>query len=166
MESEVRELLTEEIRDAYSAEKQALRCMQKPLRMASAPALREGIQLHIEQTQVQIERVEQVMEKLEVRPARKVCEAMRGLVEEAQHEIGEQDGKGPILDLVIVASMQRIEHYEIAAYGTDIALAKALGEKEVVALLTQTLEEEKDTNKKPTEVTEQAIMPAAMGKAA
>ena len=80
-------------------------------------------------------------------------------------EIGEQDGKGPILDLVIVASIQRIEHYEIAAYGTDIALAKALGEKEVVALLTQTLEEEKDTDRKLTEVTDQAIMPAAMGKA-
>ena len=136
MESEVRELLSEEIKDAYSAEKQALRCMQKALKMASASALREGIQLHIEQTQVQIERVEQVMEKLEVKPGRKVCEAMRGLVEEAQHEISEQDGKGPILDLVIVASMQRIEHYEIAAYGTDIALAKALGENEVVDLLT------------------------------
>ena len=164
MESEVRELLTEEIKDAYSAEKQALRCMQKALKMASASALREGIQLHIEQTQVQIERVEQVMEKLEVRPGRKVCEAMRGLVEEAQHEISEQDGKGPILDLVIVASMQRIEHYEIAAYGTDIALAKALGEKEVVDLLTLTLEEEKDTDRKLTEVTEQDIMPAAMGE--
>jgi ferritin-like metal-binding protein YciE len=165
MESDVRELLVEEIRDAYSAEKQALRCMQKVLKMASAPALREGIQLHIEQTQVQMERIEQVMEKLQVRPGRKICEAMRGLVEEAQHEIGEQDGKGPILDLVIVASMQRIEHYEIAAYGTDIALAKALGEKEVVGLLTQTLEEEKDTDRKLTEVTEQAIMPAAMGEA-
>jgi ferritin-like metal-binding protein YciE len=164
MESEVLELLTEEIKDAYSAEKQALRCMQKALKMASAPALREGIQLHIEQTQVQIERVEQVMEKLEVRPGRKVCEAMRGLVEEAQHEIGEQDSKGPILDLVIVAGMQRIEHYEIAAYGTDIALAKALGEEEVVDLLTLTLEEEKDTNRKLTEVTEQDIMPAAMGE--
>jgi ferritin-like metal-binding protein YciE len=164
MESEVRELLTEEIRDAYSAEKQALRCMQKALRMASAPALRDGIQLHIEQTEAQIERVEQVMEKLEVKPGRKVCEAMRGLVEEAQHEISEQDGKGPILDLVIVASMQRIEHYEIAAYGTDIALAKALGENEVVDLLTLTLEEEKDTDRKLTEVTEQDIMPAAMGE--
>jgi ferritin-like metal-binding protein YciE len=162
MESEVRELLTEEIKDAYSAEKQALRCMQKALKMASAPTLREGIQLHIEQTQVQIERVEQVMEKMEVKPGRKVCEAMRGLVEEAQHEISEQDGKGPILDLVIVASMQRIEHYEIAAYGTDIALAEALGEKEVVDLLTLTLEEEKDTDRKLTEVTEQDIMPAAM----
>src|SRR4051794_11288306 len=163
MESEVRELLGEALKDAYSAEKQALRCMQKAMKMASAPALREGIQMHIEQTQVQIERVEQAMEKLEIRPGRKVCEAMRGLVEEATHEIGEQDGKGPILDLVIVASMQRIEHYEIAAYGTDIALAKALGEKEVVDLLTLTLEEEKQTDVKLTKVTEQHIMPAAMG---
>ena len=162
MESQVRELLVEELKDAYSAEKQALRCMQKALRMASAPALREGIELHIEQTQTQIERVEQAMEKLQTRPGRKVCEAMRGLVEEAQHSIGEQDGKGPILDLVIVAGMQRIEHYEIAAYGTDIALAEALGEQEVVDLLTVTLEEEKQTDLKLTEVTEQAIMPAAM----
>ena len=135
MKSEVRELLTEELKDAYSAEKQALRCMQKALRKASAEALREGIQLHIEQTQVQIERVEQAMEKMSVRPGRKVCEAMRGLVEEAQHEIEEHDEKGPILDLVIVAGMQRIEHYEIAAYGTDVALAEALGEKEVADLL-------------------------------
>jgi len=163
MESEVRELLSEELKDAYSAEKQALRCMQKALKMASAPALREGIQMHIEQTQVQIERVEQAMEKMEIRPGRKVCEAMRGLVEEATHEIADQDSKGPILDLVIVASMQRIEHYEIAAYGTDIALAKALSEKELVDLLTLTLEEEKQTDLKLTEVTEQHIMPAAMG---
>jgi ferritin-like metal-binding protein YciE len=163
MESEVRELLIEELKDAYSAEKQALRCMQKTLKMASAPSLREGIQLHIEQTQVQIERVEQAMEKLEIRPGRKVCEAMRGLVEEATHEVGEQDGKGPILDLVIVAGMQRIEHYEIAAYGTDIALAKALDEQELVDLLSLTLEEEKQTDLKLTEVTEQHIMPAALG---
>ena len=164
MESQVRVLLQEELKDAYSAEKQALRCMQKALRTASAPALREGIELHIEQTQ--IERVEQAMEKLQTRPGRKVCEAMRGLVEEAQNSIGEQDGKGPIMDLVIVAGMQRIEHYEIAAYGTDIALAEALGEQEVVDLLTATLEEEKQTDLKLTEVTEQAIMPAAMEEVA
>src|ERR1700735_3241186 len=164
MESEVRELLAEEIKDAYSAEKQALRCMQKALKMASAPALREGIEMHIEQTQVQIERVEQAMEKLEIRPGRKVCEAMRGLVEEATHEIGEQDGKGPILDLVIVASMQRIEHYEIAAYVTDIALAKALGETELGKLLSLTLEKEKQTDLKLTEVSEQHIMPVAMSE--
>ena len=136
MESDVRELLVEGLKDAYSAEKQALRCMQKAVKMASAPALREGIQLHIEQTQVQIERVEQAMEQLEAKPGRKVCEAMRGLVEEAQHEIEQQDEKGPILDLVIVAGMQRIEHYEIAAYGTDVALAEALGERQVAKLLS------------------------------
>jgi ferritin-like metal-binding protein YciE len=162
MESEVRELLVEGLKDAYSAEKQALRCMQKTVKMASAPALREGIQLHIEQTQVQIERVEQAMEQLEAKPARKVCEAMRGLVEEAQHEIEQQDEKGPILDLVIVAGMQRIEHYEIAAYGTDVALAEALGEKQVAKLLSETLEEEKQTDLKLTEVTQKAIMPEAL----
>jgi ferritin-like metal-binding protein YciE len=162
MEDEVRELLVEQLKDAYSAEKQALRCMQRTVKKATAPALRDGIQMHIEQTQVQIERVEQALEKLEARPGRKVCEAMRGLVEEAQHEIEDHD-KGPILDLVIVAGMQRIEHYEIAAYGTDIALAKALGEQEVVQLLTQTLEEEKQTDLKLTEVTEQHIMAEAMG---
>jgi len=162
MKSEVRELLTEELKDAYSAEKQALRCMQKALRKASATALREGIQLHIDQTQVQIERIEQAMEKLGVRPGRKVCEAMRGLVEEAQHQIEEHEEKGPILDLIIVAGMQRIEHYEIAAYGTDVALAKALGETEVADLLAETLEEEKQTDLKLTEVTQRAIMPEAL----
>jgi ferritin-like metal-binding protein YciE len=162
MESEVRELLVDQLRDAYSAEKQALRCMQKAVRKASSPLLREGIQMHIEETQTQIERVEQAMEKLDVRRGRKVCEAMRGLVEEAQHEIDEHDEKGPVLDLVIVAGMQRIEHYEIAAYGTDIALAKALGEQEIAKLLSETLEEEKATDVKLTQVTEQSIMPEAL----
>jgi ferritin-like metal-binding protein YciE len=163
MKSEVRELLIEELRDAYSAEKQALRCMQKVLRKANSSILREGVQLHIDQTQTQIERVEQAMEKLEVRRNRTVCEAMRGLVEEAQREIDEQDSKGPILDLVIVAGLQRIEHYEIAAYGTAIALARALGEEEVADLLSETLEEEKMTDMKLTEVTQQSIMPEALG---
>src|SRR5215212_7635875 len=104
--------------------------MRQTVRKATAPVLKEGIQLHIEQTQTQIERVEQALEALSARPGRKVCEAMRGLVEEAQHELEEHE-KGPILDLVIVAGMQRIEHYEIAAYGTDAALAKALDENDV-----------------------------------
>jgi len=164
MEDEVRELLVAQLKDAYSAEKQALRCMQRTAKKATAPALRDGIQMHIEQTQTQIERVEQALEKLDARPGRKVCEAMRGLVEEAQHEVEEHD-KGPILDLVIVAGMQRIEHYEIAAYGTDIALAKALGESEVADLLSQTLEEEKQTDLKLTEVTEQHLMAEALAGA-
>jgi hypothetical protein len=99
------------------------------------------------------------------RAARDVGEALvRRLGTDGRHEINEQDGKGPILDLVIVAGMQRIEHYEIAAYGTDIALAKALGEQEVVDLLAQTLEEEKQADLKLTEVTEQQIMPDALAE--
>lgn len=162
MKSDVYELLSEELKDAYSAEKQALRCMQKALRKASAEELRDGIQTHIEQTQAQIERVEQAMEKLSVRPGRKVCEAMRGLVEEAQHQIEEHGEKGPILDLIIIAGMQRIEHYEIAAYGTDVALAEALGENAIAELLAETLEEEKQTDLKLTEVTQKAVMPEAL----
>jgi ferritin-like metal-binding protein YciE len=162
MKVEVRELLTEELKDAHSAEKQALRCMQKALRKASAEPLRQAIQLHIDQTHVQIERIERSMEKMNVRPGRKVCEAMRGLVEEAQHEIEAHDEKGPILDLVIVAGMQRIEHYEIAAYGISVAFAEALEEKEVAVLLRETLEEERQTDLKLTEVTKKAIMPEAL----
>jgi len=155
--------MVEQLKDTFSAERQALKCMQKTVRKASAPALRDGIQMHIEQTQVQIERVEQIMESLKIRPGRTVCEAMRGLVEEAQHEIDEHE-KGPVLDLVIVAGMQRIEHYEIAAYGTNIALARALGEEEAVGLLSETLEEEKQTDLKLTDVTEQQLMAAALGE--
>jgi ferritin-like metal-binding protein YciE len=161
MEAEVRELLIEQLKDAYSAEKQALRCMQKTVRKATSPALKEGIQLHIEQTQTQIERVEQALEALSSRPGRKVCEAMRGLVEEATHELEEHE-QGPILDLVIVAGMQRIEHYEIAAYGTDVALAQALSEGKVIALLEETLREEKQTDVKLTQVTQESLMAAAM----
>jgi ferritin-like metal-binding protein YciE len=164
MKDDVRELLSEELKDALSAEKQALRCMQKALRKASAPVLREGIELHIEQTQTQIERLDQAMDLMEIRPGRKVCEAMRGLVEEAQHTIEEHE-KGPILDLVIIAGMQRIEHYEIASYGTGIALAQAIGEREVARLLTETLEEEKQTDLKLTEVASGTVMPEAMSGA-
>ncbi|MDN3565057.1 ferritin-like domain-containing protein [Paeniroseomonas aquatica] len=165
MENDVRELLVAQLKDAYSAEKQALRAMQKSVRQASDPTLKDCITLHIEQSQAQIEKVEQALESLGAKPGRVVCEAMRGLVEEGTHEMEDHE-KGPILDLVIVASMQRIEHYEIAAYGTDIALAQALGEGTVVALLEEILAEEKQTDVKLTEVTQSSLMAAAMGGAA
>jgi len=161
MEDQLRALLIDQLKDAYSAEKQALRCMQRALKKASAAKLKEGIQLHIEQTQGQIERVEQALEMLEARPGRKVCEAMRGLVEEAQSEIDEHE-KGPVLDIVIVAGMLRIEHYELAAYGMDIALAEGLGETKLATLLRETLVEEQDTTAKLTETVEGTLLPAAL----
>jgi ferritin-like metal-binding protein YciE len=160
MQDEVRELLVEQLKDAYSAEKQALRCMQRTAKKATAPALREGILAHIDQTQTQIERVEEALTKLGARPGRKVCEAMRGLVEEAQHELEEHD-KGPILDLVIVAGMQRIEHYEIAAYGTLCAYAGSCGLEDILDPLEKTLAEERATNEALTRIALKTVNPKA-----
>ncbi len=158
---EIKEMLVEQLRDAHSAERQAIQGMKRNLRKVSDPKLREGIEAHIEQSETQRERVEQALSSLGSKPGRKVCEAMRGLVEEAQHEQDEQD-KGPLLDLVTIAALQRIEHYEISAYGTMTELARALEETEVANLLSQTLEEEKAQDVQLTEVTRSSVMPAAL----
>jgi ferritin-like metal-binding protein YciE len=160
---ELKNMMVAQLRDAFSAEKQAIQVMRKMMRKVSEPKLREGIEAHVSQSEEQRDRVEQALEKLGARPGRKVCEAMRGLVEEAQHEAEEFD-KGPILDLVIVAAQQRIEHYEIASYGTMAELSEAMGEMEVAKLLRTTLEEEKAQDQRLTMVTREAILPAAMSE--
>ncbi len=161
---ELREMLVDQLKDAHSAERQAIQGMKRTLRKTSDPELKQGIEAHIAQSEDQRQRVEQALEELSGKPGRKVCEAMRGLVEEAQHELEEHD-KGPVLDLVIVASQQRIEHYEIAAYGTMVELSKALGETKVADLLAGILAEEKAQDEKLTEVTRSTILPAALGGA-
>jgi ferritin-like metal-binding protein YciE len=158
---ELRKMLVQQLRDAHSAERQAIQCMRRTLRKASDPELKEGIEAHIAQSEEQRERVEEALERLSAKAGRKVCEAMRGLVEEAQHELDEYE-RGPILDLVIVAGQQRIEHYEIAAYGTMAELSKAVGEGDVAQILAGILEEEKAQDERLTEVTRNAIMPAAL----
>ena len=160
---EIRQLMIEQLRDAYSAEKQALRAMPRLMRKASSQSLKDALQTHVEQTEGQIERLERCLEAMQARPGRKVCEGMRGLIEEAQGELEDHD-KGPILDVVIVAAQQRVEHYEIAAYGTMATLAKAAGEKEVARLLAETLKEEKQTDEKLTQLAEQEINPAALAE--
>ena len=162
MDNEIREMLVASLKDIYSAEKQGTRNMQRVVRKVSAPELREALTLHVEQTQSQVERVEQALEEMGARPGRKVCEAMRGLIEEAQHEVEEYE-KGPVLDIVIVAAVQKIEHYEIASYGTTASLAKALGEEKVGQILGEILEEEKQTDLKLTELTQQVLMAQVMG---
>ncbi|MFT8244676.1 ferritin-like domain-containing protein [Roseomonas sp. BN140053] len=155
------EMMVDQLKDAFSAEKQGIQAMKRMLRKATDPKLREGLEAHIAQTEEQRDRVEQALEKLGARPGRKVCEAMRGLVEEAQHEVEEYE-KGPVLDLVIIASQQRMEHYEISAYGTMVELSKALGQDGVAELLAQTLAEEKSQDEALTDVTRSAILPAAL----
>jgi ferritin-like metal-binding protein YciE len=160
---ELKNMMVAQLRDAFSAEKQAIQVMRKMMRKVSEPKLREGLEAHITQSEEQRDRVEQALEKLSARPGRKVCEAMRGLVEEAQHEAEEFD-KGPILDLVIVAAQQRIEHYEIASYGTMAEVSEAMGEMEVAKLLRMNLEEEKAQDERLTLVTREAILPATMSE--
>lgn len=159
---EVSKLMVEQLRDAYSAEKQGLRAMPRVAKKVSSPALKEAFQMHQEQTEHQVERLEQALEKLGAKAGRKVCEGMRGLIEEAQSELEDHD-KGPLLDAVIVGAQQRMEHYEIAAYGTIAALAKAAGQTEIAELMSQTLEEEKQADEKLTQLAESEINPAAVG---
>jgi ferritin-like metal-binding protein YciE len=160
--ADLNQMLVDQLKDAHSAEKQAIQAMKRTLRKASEPKLKEGIEAHIAQSEEQRDRVEQALDKLGARPGRKVCEAMRGLVEEAQHEMEEEAEKGPVMDLIIVASQQRIEHYEIAAYGTMVELSKAMGKSEVADLLAKNLAEEKAQDEQLTEVTRSAILPAAL----
>ena len=159
---EVTKLMVEQLRDAYSAEKQGLRAMPRVAKKITSQPLKEAMQMHREQTEHQVERLEQALEKLGAKPGRKVCEGMRGLVEEAQSELEDHD-KGPLLDAVIVGAQQRMEHYEIAAYGTIAALAKAAGQQEIAELMAQTLQEEKDADEKLTQLAESEINPAAVG---
>jgi ferritin-like metal-binding protein YciE len=159
---ELNEMLVDQLKDAYSAEKQAIQALRRALRKASDAKLKEGIEAHIAQTESQRDRVEEALEKLGARPGRKVCEAMRGLVEEASHEL-EEHPKGPVLDLVIVASQQRIEHYEIAAYGTLAELTKAVGQNEIAEVIAGILSEEKAQDEQLTQVTREALLPTALG---
>ncbi|WP_426956791.1 ferritin-like domain-containing protein [Muricoccus radiodurans] len=160
----LKEMLVDQLKDAHSAERQAIQAMKKALRNTSEPQLRQGIEAHIAQSEEQRERVEQALEIAGAKAGRKVCEAMRGLVEEAQHEMEEQEEKGPVMDLVIIAAQQRIEHYEIAAYGTMAELAKATGQQEIAELLGRTLQEEKAQDEALTEVTRSAVLPAALAE--
>lgn len=159
MAEDLTKIMIEQLRDAYSAEKQALRAMPRMMKKASSQALREALQMHVEQTEGQVERLERALEAMGGKPGRKVCEGMRGIIEEAQSELEEHD-KGAVMDALIVAGQQRIEHYEIAAYGTMAALAKAAGEEEVAGLLAETLQEEKKTDEMLSQLAEREINPA------
>lgn len=153
---EVTKLMIEQLRDAYSAEKQALRIAQKMMKSSTNERLKQGFQMHMEQTEGQVQRIEEALEQLGGKPGRKVCEAMRGLIEEANHEMGEH-GKGATMDVVIIAAAQRIEHYEIAAYGAMATLAKSAGMPELGELLGRTLDEEKRMDQQLTEIAESEV---------
>lgn len=149
------DLFIHELSDIYSAEKQLTRALPRLARAATAPELRQAFETHLEETQGQVERIDQVVETLGVRLKRVKCVAMEGLVEEAKEII---DGivEGPLRDAALIGAAQKVEHYEIASYGTLCAVGKQLGYKEAVGLLQDTLKEEKATDEKLTMLAERA----------
>jgi ferritin-like metal-binding protein YciE len=157
------EMLVDEIRDLYHAEKQMTKALPKMAKAATHEDLREAFEMHLEETQEQINRLEEVFEALGEKPKAKPCPGMAGIIQEGQ-ETMQEDAEGAVLDAALIAAAQRAEHYEIGAYGTCAEWARLLGLNEVVSLLEQTLEEEKAADKKLTMIAEQEINQAAIAE--
>lgn len=145
----LRKLYVEELKDLYSAENQILKALPKMAKKASNPELKAGFEEHLKQTQVHVERLEVIFEALGKSPKGKKCKGMEGLLEEGK-EVMEEDMDEETLDAALIAAAQRVEHYEIAGYGTVRTYAQLLGEKDAAKLLQTTLDEEGDTDKKLT----------------
>jgi ferritin-like metal-binding protein YciE len=157
------DLFVHALSDVYSAEKQLTKALPKLARAATHPELKAAFTQHLEETEGQIERIDQVVELGGLKLKRMKCAAMEGLVEEGQEVIDEID-KGPVLDAALIGAAQKVEHYEIATYGTLCALAKQLGMNDAAKLLADTLAEEKATDKKLTVLAEQGAKEyAALG---
>lgn len=143
------DMFIHELSDIYSAEKQLTKALPKMARASSSPELADAFTVHLEETQGQIERIDQVVETLGIRLKRIKCAAMEGLVEEGKDVI-DSIVQGPVRDAALIAAAQKVEHYEIASYGTLAAVAKQLGYKAAVRLLIETLDEERATDEKLT----------------
>jgi ferritin-like metal-binding protein YciE len=139
----------EELRDVLSAEKQITKALKKMAKEASHEKLQAAFELHLEQTEGQIERLEQVFELLDLKPRAKHCAGMAGLLEEG-NSVLEEDSEPEAKDALIIASAQKVEHYEIATYGTLCTWADALGYKAAQKLLGQNLDQEEKTDQKLT----------------
>src|SRR6201987_5304008 len=147
----LKELYSDELKDLYNAENQLLKALPKMAKAASSDDLRQGFEEHLEQTRGHVERLEQIFESMEESPKGKKCMGMEGLVKEGS-EVMDEDFEGAVMDAALIGAAQRVEHYEIAAYGTVSEFAKILGKKEHVSLLEQTLQEEKETDERLTEL--------------
>jgi ferritin-like metal-binding protein YciE len=157
------EMLVDEIKDLYHAEKQLTKALPKMARAATHDDLREAFEMHLEETREQITRLEEVFEALGEKVKAKPCPGMAGIIEEGNDTM-QEDVEGAVLDAALIAAAQRAEHYEIGAYGTCAEWARLLGLDEVVSLLETTLEEEKAADQKLTELAESEINQAAVAE--
>jgi len=149
----LQELLTEELKDLLSAENQLVKALPKMARAAKDPDLKAAFEDHLEQTKGHVERLKQAFEILEEKPRAKACKGMAGLVEEGQEVITEgKEKEDAAADLALIGAAQRVEHYEIAAYGTARAIAEQMEHRDIVKLLSQTLAEEEKADQLLTQV--------------
>lgn len=154
-------LYLEELRDLYSAETQLVKALPKMAKGASSDELKEAFESHLGQTKEHVERLTEIFDRLDEKPTGKTCQAMKGLIEEGS-EMLEQEGEESVIDAGLIAAAQRVEHYEIAGYGTVRTFANLLGEDEAAELLQQTLDEEGETDKQLSELAEGIVNEKAL----
>lgn len=152
------DLFLDEIEDIYDAEQQLLDALPKMAQSATSPDLKRSFETHLQQTQGHVQRLEQIFESLGERPESKPCKAMKGLIAEGSDVIRE-NAIPEVKDAALIAAAQRVEHYEMAAYGSARTYADQLGKTEAVALLDKTYEEEQETDKKLTTLAVNVINP-------
>jgi ferritin-like metal-binding protein YciE len=156
----LRELYIEELRDIYDAENQMVKALPKLAEAAASDELRSGFEKHLEQTRGHVQRLDQIFADLGEKATGRKCKGMQGLVSEGK-EVMDEDFEADVKDAALISAAQRVEHYEIAAYGTVRAYAEILGEENAVDLLEKTLQEEKETDEKLTELAQTINVEAA-----
>ena len=156
----LRDLFEDELRDVYDPEKQIVKALPKMIKASSNEELESALEAHLEETRGHVERLERVFESIDMCPRGKHCEGMAGILEEGKN-LMEEDGDEAVLDAGFIAAAQRVEHYEITAYGTLMAWAKVLGLKDALSLLKATEQEEKAADEKLSALAESGLNQAA-----
>lgn len=155
------DLFVHQLKDLYSAEKQLVNALPKMAKAASTDELKQGFEHHLEQTREHVSRIEEIFSNRDGSPRGKKCVGMEGLIKEGS-EVIKSDMEGAVRDAALIAAAQRVEHYEIAGYGTARTFAERVGDKKAVRLLDKTLSEEEKTNEKLTSIAESKVNPAAV----
>jgi ferritin-like metal-binding protein YciE len=159
------DLYVDELRDLYNSEQQLIKAIPKMAKAATSDDLRKGFEEHLEQTKGHASRLEQILQGLGEAIKGKKCKGMEGIIAEGG-EVMSEDYEGAVMDAAVITAAQRVEHYEIAAYGSVHAFATLMGETEAAVLLEQTLEEEKETDEKLSELSDQINSQAFKGNSA
>lgn len=157
----LQDLFIHELKDLYSAEKQLTEALPKMVEAATSDDLRQAFSDHLRETQTQFDRVHNLLESFDENPGSTVCDAMKGLIEEGSHAI-EEDMTPAVRDAALIAAAQRVEHYEIAAYGTARSFARQLGHKDAENVLNEILDQEYDADNKLDKLATNKINEAAM----